>query len=212
LYKVEAVLDYKNAFTFTVPEGATAKIFKNNKYYDFTDIPALASKNNEDGTVTYYFNADTKNGNYVFRPDDKITRQEFSAIVCRFMGVDVSLYADVSLPFEDAKSIDSWALPYVKAMYALGISTGSLEYGHLIFAPTSRLTRAQAMAMLGRTQGMGYAGVSLTFSDADSIPSWALAFISPLAGRGVVNGSGGKLNPNGDVTRAEVAKMIYSMS
>ncbi len=162
----------------------------------------------EQGIVT----GSTKNGSYLFRPDDKITRQEFAALVCRYMGVDTSLYADVVLPFEDNKDIDSWAIPYVKAMYALGISTGSLEYGHLIFAPEACLTRAQAMAMLGRTQPMGYASAELTFSDTKDIPSWALPFISPLALRGVINGSGGKLNPSSDVTRAEVAKMIYSMS
>jgi len=151
-------------------------------------------------------------GNLWYRPDDTMTRQEFAAAVIRFLGIDADAYSSVKLPFADSAKIASWAVPSMKAAYALGLVTGSSDGKALWANPASGVTRQEAMAILGRTQARGYAEDSLAaFSDAASVASWARSDIAAMTARGVIAGSGGKLNPTGSVTRAQVAKMLYSL-
>ena len=51
----------------TVPTGAKAQLYTKNNYYNYTEHEALASSENENNTVTYYFNADTKKGTWIYR-------------------------------------------------------------------------------------------------------------------------------------------------
>lgn len=145
------------------------------------------------------------------RPDSPITRCEFAAILCRWMGADTASYNNYALKYEDASSIPQWALPQVKAMTALSVINGSSTNGHLNFKPQSSLTRAEAMTMLGRTQRLGYGGSTAGYTDSAKIPAWAERYVAELTGRGVVSGNGGRVNPLGNVTRAEMAKMLYAM-
>ena len=151
-------------------------------------------------------------GNLLYRPDDPMTRQEFAAAVVRFLGIDADAYASTALPFADSAKIASWAVGPMKAAYALGLVTGSRDGGKLWANPASTVTRQEAMAILGRTQARGYQEDSLAaFSDAASVASWARSDIAAMVTRGVIAGTGGNLNPNGSVTRAQVAKMLYSL-
>lgn len=150
-------------------------------------------------------------GSSVFRPDDKITRAEFAVMLSRWLGTNTAEYTNTVLPFADSAAIPEWAVPHVKAMYSLGIVTGSSDNGRLMFNPDENITRAQVMAMIGRTQPMGYGEAPLDFTDASKVPAWAEPFVRALVKRGVVNGSGGLIKPDGSATRAEVAKMLYSM-
>ena len=76
-------------------------------------------------------------GKMIYRPDDSMTRQEFTVALIRFLGVDSSQYADTTLPFADSGSIASWAMNDMKAAYALGLVTGSSSNGQLMANPTS---------------------------------------------------------------------------
>ena len=49
------------------------------------------------------------------------------------------------------------------------------------------------------------------FSDAGDVSSWAKEALTAMVEEGVIDGSGGKLLPQGNVTRAQVAKMLYAM-
>lgn len=147
-----------------------------------------------------------------YRPDDSMTRQEFTSAMIRFLGVDSSAYASTTLPFDDQAEIASWALNDMKAAYALGLFTGSATGGKLYANPTDTITRQEAMTILGRTQQKGYTEDDLSgFSDAASVASWARSSIAAMVTRGVITGSNGKLNPTGTVTRGQVAKMLYSL-
>ena len=53
--------------------------------------------------------------------------------------------------------------------------------------------------------------VVLAFSDAAAVPSWAKEHVATLVGMEVVGGSNGKLRPSSPVTRAEVAKMLFTL-
>ena len=148
---------------------------------------------------------------YLFQPENDITRAEFSLMVARWMGLDLESYADVALPFSDAGSIPSWALNGIKAMYAEGIVRGSLDNGVLLCNANSSISRAEAMTILGRIQSKGYPQQALEFTDADTVPSWSLSYVESMASQGIISGYDGLLRPNDPVKRGEVAKMLCYM-
>lgn len=151
------------------------------------------------------------NTGLVYNPDRSITRGEFFALVARWMKLDLTQYGDVTLPFADADQIPSWALNEIKAMYQLGILSGSENGGVLKVNANTKISRVEVMAILGRTQAKGYATPALTVSDAGQVPAWALEYVQSLVGQGVVAGYENKINPNQSITRGEVAKLLYSM-
>lgn len=144
-----------------------------------------------------------------FQPEKNITRGELFLMVSRWMGLDLTAYQSVELPFADTKNIASWALDSVKAMYSLGIMKGSQDGAVLNANASSPISRAEAMTILGRLQVRGYAEPELTFDDTDAIPAWSLPFVKSLYGQGVVSGFENKVRPADPVKRCEVAKMLY---
>ena len=101
----------------------------------------------------------------------------------------------------------------VKALYTEGIINGSTgSDGRLYFNPGGSLTRAQAAAMIGRTQEKGYAIVDLTFSDTASIPAYATYYIQTMAAQGVISGyADGTFQPGANITRGQMAKILYNL-
>ena len=148
-----------------------------------------------------------------FRPNDNISRQQFAVMLFRYLGLDGSQYESVTLPFADTASIGRYALTAVKALYTEGIISGTTgSDGKLYFNPGGSLTRAQAAAMIGRTQDKGYATVELTFSDAASIPSYATFYIQTMAAQGVISGyADGTFKPGSNITRGQMAKILYTL-
>lgn len=149
----------------------------------------------------------------LYQPDAQITRAEFFTMAARWMGLDLTQYDDVELPFADAGEIPDWALSAVKAMYARGIVQGSLNNGTLYGNTGSTITRAEAMTILGRTQSRGWPETDLSrFSDGSAVPSWAAAYVRSLVGQGAVNGyQDGTLRPGEAMTRAQVAKVLDTL-
>lgn len=147
-----------------------------------------------------------------FYPDQNITRGNFALMTARWMGLDLASYASVSLPYVDSASIPSWSLNAVKAMYSLGIMTGSQEPAGLSVRANASITRAEAMSLLARTQIKGYPAVSLSsFQDASAVPGWASSHVASLVGQDIVGGDGGKLRPGDPISRAEAAKLLVFM-
>ena len=151
-------------------------------------------------------------GELVFRPDDSMTRQEFVVSMIRWLGLDTAEYAEVELPFADRDRIADWALDSMKAAYALGYFTGSQSGKKVYAAPGDTITREAAMTLLARTLEAASESDALEpFSDAKKVSDWAKNALTAMVERGVINGIDGKLQPQGKVTRAQVAKMLYSM-
>lgn len=148
-----------------------------------------------------------------FYPDRSITRGDFALMTARWLGLDLADYAAVSLPYADAAAIPSWDKNAVQALYALGIMQGSTASDGKVYANAkASITRAEAMTILGRLLPQGYAAAALTgFSDASKVPSWAKDHVATLVALDVVSGSGGTLRPNDTVTRAEVAKLLFTL-
>ena len=131
----------------------------------------------------------------------------------RYLGLEESKYAAVTLPFADAAAIPAYALTAVKALYTEGIINGTTgSDGKLYFNPGANLTRAQAASMIGRTQAKGYATVELTFTDAASVPAYAAFYIQTMAAQGVISGyADGSFKPQANITRGQMAKILYNL-
>ena len=80
-----------------------------------------------------------------FRPQNTITREEFAAMICRFMKYDTS----ASEVFSDVPS-EHWAAPYIAAMKANGIISG---YEDGSFGLGRNITRAETIAIINRALG-----------------------------------------------------------
>ena len=144
-----------------------------------------------------------------FAPSEIMTRELFARAVCIWMGVDPAAYASTALNFADLGEISEKCLPYVRAAYALGILKGADVGGVIYFLPNDGLTRAQAMTVIGRIQGMGYDEAPLDFVDAADVQDWSRQYVIQLVSRGVIQGTDeGKLLPNAPLTRGQVAKIL----
>ena len=148
-----------------------------------------------------------------FRPNQNITRAQFAVMLYRYLGLDESKYAGVTLPFADNSRIADYAIPAIKALYTEGIINGSAGTdGKLYFNPNASLTRAQAATMIGRTQAKGYAAEELTFTDAGKIPAYATYYIQTMVAQGVISGyTDGSFKPNSNITRGQMAKILYNL-
>lgn len=167
-------------------------------YITYLQSQGIANGVTQEGAVYYY-------------PGRNITRVEFAALLARWSRVDLSRYETVELPFVDKGTIPKWALPEIRALYALGVFGGSRGQDGVYANPGATITRAEAMTMLGRMWPKGYAAAQEKFTDHDRIPTWAASHVYTLAGQGVVSGNQGLVRPTDAVTRAEVAKMLASM-
>ena len=147
-----------------------------------------------------------------FDPSGQVTTAMAATILSRYLGVDVSQYAAVTLPYTDQNQIPAWALDHVKAMYALGIMQGSKNNkGQSVLNPNALCSRAQIMTILGRTLERGYAYSPCAYDDTSAIPGWSRDHIDLLSALGIVTGNKGKVNPTGTITRAELAALLYRL-
>lgn len=145
----------------------------------------------------------------MYYPDLNITRQEFFIMLCNILKVDASAYADTQLPFADADQIPSWSVNYIKAMYALGYTGGSLGSDGLLYSNYgANITRQEIAVLLGQFLPP-VEGLELTFTDTDQIPSWALSGMTTAVGYGLLGGyPDGSIKSSNPATRAEVAVIL----
>ena len=148
-----------------------------------------------------------------FRPDSLLTRLDFAVMLYNPLKLDPAKYAEVALPFADLEKLPERTLPAVRALYAEGVVTGTQgKDGKLYFNPAGNLTRAQAAAMIGRTQDKGYALADLSFTDAADIPGYASFYIRTMVGQGIISGyADGTFRPQANITRGQMAKILYTL-
>ncbi|MCC8169256.1 MAG: S-layer homology domain-containing protein [Oscillospiraceae bacterium] len=151
-----------------------------------------------------------EDGQTVFKPDDDMTRAEFASMISNYLNLDLSDYGDAYLEFADSGEIPLWAQGCVGAMYEEGIILGkSNDDGTVTFNPCDKITRAEAMTILGRLID-SEESAELTFADADEIPEWARESMSKLLSAGIISGySDNTILPNNNVKRAEAVNMLY---
>lgn len=151
----------------------------------------------------------TGNGN--FSPELKLTRGEFIVLIMRAYGID----PDTSPADNFSDAGNTYYTGYLAAAKRLGITAG---VGNNLFAPGNQVTRQEMFTLLYNALKVtgqlpqGSSGKSLLdFSDASEIASWARTAMSHFVETGIAGGSGGKLNPTGTATRAEMAQVLYNL-
>ena len=146
-------------------------------------------------------------GKTYFNPDRNLTRKEFAVTMARLLGLDTSYTG--TMDFADDSSIPDWARGAVYAVSKAGIMQGSNSGGQLYFSPDADMTRAEVMTVIGRCLPRGYAAAALTYSDASSVPSWALDQVKICVSAGIIGGyQDNTLQPLGKITRGEIAKIL----
>ncbi|XGV88856.1 MAG: S-layer homology domain-containing protein [Limnothrix sp. BL-A-16] len=141
-----------------------------------------------------------------FRPNNKLTRAEYAALVVK--AFDRPLVKP-PIGFSDVPA-GFWAIGAIAKASQMGFISGFPDNS---FRPGQNLTRTQAL--LSITNGLGLSGGSLNllgnFADRAQIPSYATNPIATAtANRLVVNYPQlNALRPLEDITRAEVAALIY---
>ena len=123
-----------------------------------------------------------------FSPSATTTRAMLMTVLARYAG-------------EDTTGGATW---YEKGMdwaKAKGVSDGT--------NPNANITREQLVTMLYRYAGSPKADGKLdSFSDAASVSTYAADAMQWAVANGIVNGSNGKLNPQNNATRAQVAAIL----
>ena len=194
-------------YTFTMPASKVeinASFVKKVEISPFSDV----------STSAYYYKAvkwaQKKGitggiGNGLFGPNQPCTRAQIVTFLWRAAGSPVVNYAmnmsDVPEGSYYAEAV-RWAL-------SEGIATGTTEN---TFSPDSECTRAQAVAFLFRYAASG--AVTLQelvsgFSDADSVPGYALPAMNWALAEEIVQGNGSKLMPNDSCTRAQIVTFLF---
>ena len=150
-------------------------------------------------------------GTLNFYPARNLTRAEFAVVIARYLQLDTEKAGEA--PFADIAKVPAYALPAVKAVYAAGIMLGSQNAaGNLVFLPNSSITRAEVMTVIGRMLPKGYTVRALSFTDSAKIPAWAASYVKTLTSLGIIGGyADGSIAPNNNITRAEFAKILFSL-
>lgn len=144
-------------------------------------------------------------GNGLFGPNQPCTRAQIVTFLWRGAGSPVVNYAmnmsDVPEGSYYAEAV-RWAL-------SEGITTGTTEN---TFSPDSECTRAQAVAFLFRyaaSEAVTLQELVSGFSDADSVPGYALPAMNWALAEEIVQGNGSKLMPNDSCTRAQIVTFLF---
>lgn len=144
-------------------------------------------------------------GNGLFGPNQPCTRAQIVTFLWRATGSPVVNYAmnmsDVPEGSYYAEAV-RWAL-------SEGITTGTTGN---TFSPDSECTRAQAVAFLFRyaaSEAVTLQELVSGFSDADSVPGYALPAMNWALAEEIVQGNGSKLMPNDSCTRAQIVTFLF---
>jgi len=165
-----------------------------------------------------------------FEPKKGINRFEVAVVVSKILGINTKSYLGTKHLFED--EIPSWADPYVKAVYGMGIMSGKETTKFDGYAETTREEFARIIVgtiAFARGEGsvdelynskktaIDYDYDQIKFEDEAKIAKWARSSIRlAVAYYKVMNGAseGNKLyiNPKKAITREEVAVLVANYS
>ena len=123
-----------------------------------------------------------------FSPNASTTRGMLMTVLARYAG-------------EDTTGGATWYEKSMEWAKAKGVSDGT--------NPNANITREQLVTMMYRYAGSPKADGKLdSFSDSASVSTYAADAMQWAVANGIVNGSNGKLNPQNNATRAEVAAIL----
>ena len=133
-------------------------------------------------------------GSDKFAPSATTTRAMLMTVLARYAG-------------QDTTGSNPWYQKGMEWAKANGVSDGT--------APNANITREQLVTMMyryakasGKDVSVGKDTNILSYADATTVSEYAVPAMQWACGAGIVNGANGKLNPQNNATRAEVAAIL----
>lgn len=193
-----------NGQTMTVPLDGSARVIIVDNAKKFSD---LSASNWAADAVAFASSHELMNGvsDSNFSPTEPMTRGMMAMVL---HNLENNPGASYSGSFTDVNN-GAW---YAEAVQwaadqdiIAGLSDGS-------FAPDEAVTREQLAVMLYRYAGKPDVseGAMNRFTDSGSVSDWAGDAVNWAVSVGIINGYDGRLNPQGDATRAEIAQMLMN--
>jgi len=152
-----------------------------------------------------------------FKPENPVKRSETAVILTKVFNLDL-------LKPERATYIDvtktHWSYGYVEVIGKTKLMDDSIENGR--FRPEENLKRIEFVPISVKALGMKmFADVIneeektktiMVFSDASQVPIWARGYLTIAIKAQIVSGyPDGTFKPRNNITRAEIASLIYNM-
>jgi hypothetical protein len=184
------------------PYTATAYIVTIAMHHPFNDV---AESDWSYGPVQYLAARNIVSGypDGTFRPNELVTRAQFSKMMVTAMGWDV--ITPPSGHFSDVPA-DYWAYSYIETAAAHGAISG---YSDGTFQPSAAVTRAQIAKMITVVSGWAMdMPDNPTYVDV-SQRDWYFPYAEMMHAADIIQGySDGTFRPNAPATRAQVAKIL----
>jgi hypothetical protein len=112
----------------------------------------------------------------------------------------------------DDFDIDHWAYEEIDDFLSADIIDGSVvyedDYPIVTINPEGNITRAQFTKMIVNALDLDLKGTAQTFSDVKTT-DWYAPFVAIANSHGIIKGVNGKFNPKNNITREQMALMIY---
>lgn len=149
-----------------------------------------------------------------FKPEGRITRAEYSAILVKALGLSPVTPGQPS--FNDVPS-NNWAFTPIETVKAQGLVSG---YPNGEFLPNKNISRAEALSVLVNAAHVPMPDetsanqILSRYSDSQNIPNWARPSVAAAIQSGIYEGNpsaGNYLTPGYSATRGEVAAMVENL-
>lgn len=153
----------------------------------------------------------TSKENNLYKPNDKITRAEFTEFIVKALGIKTK---DHQVIFKDVNKNTKKAL-YIEAAYREGIIKGM---GDGTFHPNRTIKREEIAALIikayekkGDLQRIKQLP-ALSFKDKDDISPWAVKYVKAAYELGIIKGRDtGEFSPKDFASRAEAAVIVKKL-
>ncbi len=138
-------------------------------------------------------------GNFSFKPENNVTRAEFTAMLLRTRGMgSIGSTSLENPPFPDVTTSDvSWAIGNIRTAREMGIING---YDDGTFKPNNNVSYEEAVKMIVCALGYGDMGAEGAF--------WYSKYLMTATSLGFLEGAGGAVST--PATRATIANMLYN--
>ncbi|MCL2772947.1 MAG: S-layer homology domain-containing protein [Oscillospiraceae bacterium] len=151
-----------------------------------------------------------------FSPETELKNCDLAVLLVRTLKLKItdSDVAGVNLPFSDMGNIPSYALNSVKACYKSGLYSQLFSAGKTYeFAPQNSAKRIDVALMVAQIIDKSkWSNKNLVYTDLTGVDTAYYPALSTLYDYGIMTGSPDKtLNPFGGLTRAQVAKILYTI-
>ena len=157
--------------------------------------------------IEYLHNLGIVNGiaDELYMPNNSTKRGDFALVLSRMLELEGT---DSNISFTDVPD-DSY---YAEAIKACAENDIYIGYGNGTFKPEKTITREEMMVIIAKIMNVelatDYSALD-NYKDGSSVSWWSKPYVVPLLNENIIVGDNGNIKPQADITRAEMATVIY---